>query len=156
MRSTAWESHVPLRAHRRELPAAVDLLGHVGQVEVGGEGAHELDGRLAVELRQQSHGGLAVGADQPAHVLDQVEQLAPLLALQGAAEQDAELADVVSQAGVPVAHPANIRGPNEIRTSAPPPGALAASTLPPCASAAWRTMASPRPEPGRPRASRAR
>ena len=35
--------------------------------------------------------------------------------------------------------------------SAPPPGALAARTLPPCCSATWRTIASPRPEPGRPR-----
>ena len=35
--------------------------------------------------------------------------------------------------------------------SAPPPGALAARTLPPCCSATWRTIASPSPEPGRPR-----
>ena len=33
--------------------------------------------------------------------------------------------------------------------SAPPPGALAAWTLPPCCSATWRTIASPSPEPGR-------
>ena len=32
-----------------------------------------------------------------------------------------------------------------MRSTAPPPGALAAWTLPPCASAAWRTIASPRP-----------
>ena len=38
--------------------------------------------------------------------------------------------------------------PNETRSSAPPPAALAACASPPCASAAWRTIASPRPEPG--------
>ena len=46
--------------------------------------------------------------------------------------------------------------PKPIRSTAPPPGALAASTKPPCASAAWRTIASPRPDPGFERASRAR
>lgn len=35
---------------------------------------------------------------------------------------------------------------------APPPGALSAVTRPPWASATCRTMASPRPVPGRPRA----
>ena len=41
---------------------------------------------------------------------------------------------------------------SENRSSAPPPGALLASTVPPCASATWRTIASPRLAPGRPRA----
>ena len=36
--------------------------------------------------------------------------------------------------------------------SAPPPGALSARTDPPCCSATCRTIASPSPEPGRPRA----
>ena len=35
----------------------------------------------------------------------------------------------------------------------PPPGAAAAAMVPPCCSTTWRTIASPRPEPGRPRAS---
>ena len=47
-------------------------------------------------------------------------------------------------------------GVKRTRIWAPPPGALAASTLPPWASAAWRAIASPRPEPGFPRASSAR
>src|SRR5438270_11287790 len=47
-------------------------------------------------------------------------------------------------------------GPKLIRIIAPPPGAFAASTKPPCASAAWRTIASPSPEPGFERADRAR
>jgi hypothetical protein len=38
----------------------------------------------------------------------------------------------------------------------PPPSARSALTSPPCASATWRTMASPRPDPGMPRADRAR
>ena len=35
---------------------------------------------------------------------------------------------------------------------APPPSARPAEALPPCVSATWRTIASPSPEPGRPRA----
>ena len=46
--------------------------------------------------------------------------------------------------------------PNDTRSSAPPPAALAACTSPPCASAAWRTIARPRPEPGSARALSAR
>ncbi len=46
--------------------------------------------------------------------------------------------------------------PKPTRRSAPPPSALAASAKPPCASAAWATMARPRPEPGVLRASAAR
>ena len=46
--------------------------------------------------------------------------------------------------------------PNDTRSSAPPPEALAACTSPPCASAAWRTIARPRPEPGSARALSAR
>ena len=38
--------------------------------------------------------------------------------------------------------------------SVPPPSARSATTLPPCDSATWRTIASPSPEPGRPRAAR--
>jgi hypothetical protein len=38
----------------------------------------------------------------------------------------------------------------------PPPSARSALTSPPCASATWRTMASPKPDPGIPRADRAR
>jgi AraC-like DNA-binding protein len=39
------------------------------------------------------------------------------------------------------------------RMSVPPPSAGSAVTRPPCWSTTWRTIASPRPEPGRPRAS---
>ena len=39
------------------------------------------------------------------------------------------------------------------RNSAPPPGASSTATVPPCASATWRTIARPRPEPGRSRAA---
>src|SRR5205807_3521923 len=48
------------------------------------------------------------------------------------------------------------RGPNATRSTAPPPGTFAACAKPPCASAAWRTIASPSPEPGFARASFAR
>src|SRR5207237_13959 len=46
--------------------------------------------------------------------------------------------------------------PNETSSRAPPRGSLAASACPPCASTAWRTMASPSPDPGWRRASSAR
>lgn len=39
------------------------------------------------------------------------------------------------------------------RIAVPPPGAASAAIVPPCCSTTWRTIASPRPEPGRPRAS---
>ena len=39
------------------------------------------------------------------------------------------------------------------RMRVPPPSAGSAVTVPPCASATWRTIASPRPEPGMPRAA---
>ncbi len=42
---------------------------------------------------------------------------------------------------------------SERRISVPPPGARSALTRPPCWSATCRTIASPSPEPGRPRAS---
>ena len=39
------------------------------------------------------------------------------------------------------------------RIAVPPPGAASAAIVPPCCSTTWRTIASPSPEPGRPRAS---
>ena len=42
------------------------------------------------------------------------------------------------------------------RNRAPPPGAWCTLTCPPSSSATWATMASPRPDPGRLRASGAR
>lgn len=49
-----------------------------------------------------------------------------------------------------------VAGPNPTRSSAPPPGAFSAFTNPPPASAVWRTIARPKPEPGSPRAACAR
>ena len=46
--------------------------------------------------------------------------------------------------------------PSRRRITVPPPGARSATTAPPWRSATWRTIASPRPEPGRPRAEGAR
>jgi hypothetical protein len=86
-----------LRARGLQLARAVDLLGHVGQVEVGREGADEADGRERIGLREDRGGGVAVGAHELAHALDELEDLAPLLAHDGAAQQDAELANVAAQ-----------------------------------------------------------
>ena len=83
-----------------QLAAAVHLLGDVGQVEVGGEGADQLGGGLQVGLAEQCGGGLAVAAGQGADLLDEVEEFLALLADQGLAEQFAQAADVGAQGGV--------------------------------------------------------
>ena len=87
----------PLGPH---LPGPVHLLGDVGQVEVGAEGPHQPGGRLHVDVLQQ-RGQVAVtaavAAAEPAHLLDQVEQLLALLAHQRLAQQVAQPAYVGAQ-----------------------------------------------------------
>ena len=104
IRSTACASHEPRSARvacssRR----AVDLLGHVGQMEVGRERPDQADRRERIDLRQHRRGGVAVGAHQLPHALDQLEHLAPLLAHDRATQQHAELANVTAQRGVGLA-----------------------------------------------------
>lgn len=86
----------PAGAH---LAAPVDLLGDVGQVEVGGEGADEAGGGLQVGVAEQLGGGLAVLAGQAADLLDEVEELVPLLPYERLAQQVAQSADVGAQFG---------------------------------------------------------
>ena len=83
-----------------ELPAAVHLLGDVGEVEVGGEGADQLGGGVQVDVGEEFGGGLAVGAAEQADLFDQAQQLGALLADQRLAEQVAEAADVRTQGGI--------------------------------------------------------
>ena len=64
------------------------------------ERAHQPHGRRRLDLGEQRRGRVPVRADQPAHALDQLEQLLALLAHERAPEQGAELADVAAQAGV--------------------------------------------------------
>jgi hypothetical protein len=80
----------------------VHLLGGVGEVEVGAEGADEPDRGGRVDIREHRRGGLAVRSDQVPDLLDQVEQRRALLAYERPAEQDAQLADVASQIGLRV------------------------------------------------------
>ena len=89
-----------LGARGLQLAGAVDLLGHVGQVEVGREGADEADRRERIDLGEDGGGGVAIRAHEPAHALDEVEHLAPLLAHDRAPQQHAELADVAAQRGL--------------------------------------------------------
>ena len=89
-----------LGARGLQLARAVDLLGHVGQVEVGRERPDEADRRERIDLREDGGGGVAIGAHQPPDALDEVEHLAPLLAHDGATQQHAELADVAAQRGL--------------------------------------------------------
>lgn len=81
------------------LVGAVDLLGDVGEVEVGGEGAHELRGGLQVRVAEELGRGLTIGAGQGADTLDEVEKFLALLAYEGLAQQVAEAADVGPQFG---------------------------------------------------------
>jgi hypothetical protein len=87
-----------------ELAAAVDLLGDVGQVKIGGEGAHQPGRAHGVERGEEVGGGLAIGADQMADALEEVEEIGSLLADERAAEHGAELRDVAAQAGLPIGH----------------------------------------------------
>lgn len=77
--------------------AAVHLFGDVGEVEVGGEGAHELGGRLQVGVAEEGGGGFAVGAGEGAHLFDEVEKVLALLADERLPEEVAEAADVRAQ-----------------------------------------------------------
>lgn len=77
--------------------AAVDLLGDVGEVEVGGEGPHELAGGLQVGVAEEGGGGFAVGTGEGADAFDEVEQVLAFLAYEGLPEEVAEAADVRAQ-----------------------------------------------------------
>ena len=83
-----------------QLAAAVDLLGDVREVEIGGEGADELGGGGEVGVAEEPGGGFAVGAGQSADPLDEVQEILSLLAHKGLAEEVAEAADVGAQGDV--------------------------------------------------------
>ena len=97
-------------AHRRreralpdggDLLPAVQLLGDVDELEVGGEGAREHDGRLRVDAGEGGAQLVVLGlAGEPAHALDELEQLGALVPRQGLAEERAELAHRRAQGGV--------------------------------------------------------
>lgn len=80
-----------------QFAASVDLLGDVGEVEVGREGADQLGGGLQFGAAQQVGGGLAVLAGQAADLLDQFQELGALLPYEGLTEQIAQAADVGAQ-----------------------------------------------------------
>jgi hypothetical protein len=86
--------------HARELASAVHLLGHVRQVEVRRERAHQPGRCRRLHLSEQRGSLRPIRADQPARALHQLEQLLALLADQRAPKQGAELADVAAEAGV--------------------------------------------------------
>lgn len=77
-----------------QFAAAVDLLGDVGEVEVGGEGADQLGGGLQFGAAQQLGRGLAVLAGESADPFDQFQQLGALLADEGLAQEVAQSPDV--------------------------------------------------------------
>ncbi|SCD81395.1 hypothetical protein GA0115239_108919 [Streptomyces sp. BpilaLS-43] len=82
------------------LVGAVDLLGDVGEVEVGGEGAYELGGGLQVGVAEELGGRFAVGAGEGSDAFDEVEEFGALLAYEGLAQEVAEASDVGPEFGV--------------------------------------------------------
>ena len=86
------------------LGGAVGLLGDVRQVEVGREGPGEYGGGPGVEVGEQvaDPGVPLLGrlADQPAHLLDELEHLVAVLPREGAPQEGGEPPDVAAQRGV--------------------------------------------------------
>ncbi|GAA3302753.1 hypothetical protein GCM10020295_49420 [Streptomyces cinereospinus] len=80
-----------------QFAAAVHLLGDVGQVEVGGEGADQLGRRLQFGAAQQLGGGLTVLSGEAAYLFDEFQQLGALLADEGLPEEVTEPPDVGAQ-----------------------------------------------------------
>ncbi len=82
-----------------QFAAAVDLLGDVGEVEVGREGADQLGRGLQFGAAQQLGGGLAVLSGEAADLLDEVQQFGALLPHEGLPEEITQPADVGTQLG---------------------------------------------------------
>ncbi|CAM5549392.1 hypothetical protein SFUMM280S_01061 [Streptomyces fumanus] len=80
-----------------QFAAAVHLLGDVGQVEVGGEGADQLGRGLQFGAAQQLRGGLAVLAGEAAYLFDEFQQFRAFLPDEGLSEEIAQPADVGAQ-----------------------------------------------------------
>ena len=101
-----------LGARGLQLARAVDLLGDVGEVEVGRERADEARSPSAASTVGEQDGGrrVAVGAHQAADALDELEHLAPLLAHDGPARAGRR-ARGCRGAGRPGARPGWRRGP---------------------------------------------
>ena len=107
--ATAVASHPSVAGRAAQGADPVHLLGDVGQLEVGGEGPHQVrgrrDGQLGEDLADLVGGGPAIGLGvglqrllgQRPHPLDQLEQLWSLLADQRLAEQRGHPADVRTQ-----------------------------------------------------------
>nr|BFF27626.1 hypothetical protein GCM10025732_55910 [Glycomyces mayteni] len=86
-----------LGAGAAHVAGAVDLLGDVREVEVGGERAGEVHFLGDVELREAGGHVLGLVADEAAHLFDEFEQLGPLLADERLAEEVAEAPDVAAE-----------------------------------------------------------
>ena len=117
----------------QEGPAPVDLLGDVGQVEVGGEGPDQPDGGLQVELGQILETvALRVGP----HLLHQVEEVLALGAHQRLAEDRRDQPDVLAQGGV--------RGTGRVRCSRHVHPCVSLATASPPASTVGGQSTAPR------------
>lgn len=80
--------------HRGKRPAAMDLFGGVGKVEVGGERSCELGRDIEIEVGQGIEDFRWLAGPDP---LDQVVQLLPLQAQQGLSEQGGDEPYIAAQ-----------------------------------------------------------
>ena len=107
---------------------ALDLLGHIGQVEIDRERPGQAGGHDQVGGGQQLRRGLRIRPDEGAHLLHEVEEVLALLADEGVTEEVPEGADMAPQPGVgghgaivPIGVSGRFRGrrtvPGEIRVS---------------------------------------
>src|SRR5690606_16240274 len=100
----------------RQVLDAVDLLGDVGQIEVGRERPHQLDGLLEVERLEETIQpldrfpavGLASRLGQAAHLLHQLEESGAVLARQRLPELGSQPTYVGAECLVPVDHPEEV------------------------------------------------
>ena len=79
------------------LAGPVRLLGHVGEVEVDGEGAYQLAGGREVQAVELGEGQRHVAAGARPHRLDEGQEVGGFLAGQGIVEHRAEVAQVARE-----------------------------------------------------------
>ena len=82
----------------------MNLLSHVGQVEVHGEGACEPDGLFQRHGLEHSRHSRWFGAHKPSHLLHQIKGFLTVMAHDCLTKHSAKTADVVAQLRI------NVRG----------------------------------------------
>ena len=105
MASRVRASQPPALPFGAQGPAPVDLLGDVGQMEIGHEGPHQPGGCPDVHAVQEGRGGVAVLPAARPDPLDQVEDLLALEADKTLTQQIDHPAHIAPQGGIRVVSP---------------------------------------------------